>query len=68
MASVSPAQLERILTSSADLSKASLATRILITRLRLEVKTQPAALRTKVSELQNFCAARDYAAAELASL
>lgn len=45
---------QRVLTSNTDLSSASLATKILITRLRREVSGAPATLQTKIDELRAY--------------
>jgi hypothetical protein len=62
------AKLQKLLVSSDDLSKASLATRIFISRLRIEVGADAGALATKVGELKAFIQQNDYAAADLANL
>jgi hypothetical protein len=57
---------QRVLTSSSDLSAASLATRILIARLRREVADAPAALAAKMGELRDFVVKNPFAAADAA--
>lgn len=57
---------KRVLTSNSDLSAASLATRILISRLRREVAEAPAALAGKVGELRDFVAKNPFALADAA--
>ncbi|MEY8882672.1 hypothetical protein [Donghicola sp. XS_ASV15] len=63
-----PAQLEQILLSSSDLSRASLATRITVGRLRTEVSGDPSSLSQKVAELTEFAQLNDFAAADLANI
>ncbi|NVO23648.1 hypothetical protein HJ526_05655 [Donghicola sp. C2-DW-16] len=62
------AQLEQILLSSSDLSKASLATRITVGRLRSEVAGDPSSLASKVAELTEFATQNDFAANDLANI
>lgn len=57
---------KRVLTAESDLSSASLATRILITRLRREVASAPASLAAKVSELHDFVTKNTFAHADAA--
>lgn len=61
-------RIKDLLTGTADLSKASLATRILVSRLRIEVKAQPASLASKVDELKAFVAKNAFANADLANV
>ena len=56
----------RVLTSQSDLSATSLATRILISRLRREVAAAPATLAAKISELRDFVMKNAFAVADLA--
>ncbi|MFD2173577.1 hypothetical protein [Rhodobacter lacus] len=63
---VSDPRWKRVLTSNSDLSAASLATRILISRLRREVADVPGALATKVSELRDFVTKNPFAVADVA--
>ena len=56
----------RVLTSESDLSDAVLATKLLVARLRHEVKAQPGSLGPKIAELRayfqkNISAVRDIA-------
>ena len=56
----------RVLTSESDLSDAVLATKLLVTRLRHEVKAQPGSLGPNIAELRayfqkNISAVRDIA-------
>lgn len=57
---------QRVLTSNSDLSATSLATRILITKLRREVAGAPAALAVKVAELHSFVTQNSFAHADAA--
>jgi hypothetical protein len=57
---------KRVLTTDSDLSSASLATRILITRLRREVAGAPAALAAKIAELHGFVSKNSFAHADAA--
>ncbi|PTV95535.1 hypothetical protein C8J27_104171 [Rhodobacter aestuarii] len=57
---------KRVLTNDSDLSSASLATRILITRLRREVADAPATLSAKMGELRDFVAKNSFAVADVA--
>ncbi|PYF09467.1 hypothetical protein C8J30_10839 [Rhodobacter viridis] len=57
---------KRVLTSNSDLSAASLATRILISRLRREVAEAPAALTGKIGELRDFVSKNPFALADAA--
>ena len=57
---------KRVLTSNSDLSSASLATRILVTRLRREVSGAPAALAEKIAELHAFITKNSFARADAA--
>ncbi|MGD9917005.1 MAG: hypothetical protein AB7U46_03225 [Paenirhodobacter sp.] len=56
----------RVLTSNSDLSTASLATRILISRLRREVASAPGTLAAKIAELRDFVAKNSFATADIA--
>lgn len=57
---------KRVLTSGTDLSAASLATRILISRLRREVADALGSLAAKIGELRDFIAKNSFAAADVA--
>lgn len=57
---------KRVLTSDSDLSSASLATRILITRLRREVAGAPVVLAAKITELHSFVSKNSFAHADAA--
>ncbi|SPF81250.1 hypothetical protein [Pseudoprimorskyibacter insulae] len=61
-------KLQQLLLSSAELSSASLATRIVVSRLRIEISNNNALLGAKLQELKDFVSANDYAASDLASL
>lgn len=60
-------RLAALLTGSSDLSKASLATRILVSRLRIELKAKPDTLPAKLQELKAFIAKNAFAATDLAN-
>ena len=66
--SIPESTLQKVLTSSSDLSKASLATKILISRLRLDVASQPANLSLAMSELKAFFAKHPFAQKDLQAL
>ena len=57
---------KRVLTNDSDLSSASLATRILISRLRREVSDAPATLAAKIGELRDFVAKNSFAVGDVA--
>ncbi|MGH1367793.1 MAG: hypothetical protein ACRBCL_04195 [Maritimibacter sp.] len=56
----------RILSSESDLSAASLATKILLTRLRREVKSSPSAMGEKIGELRAYFEKNSFAQKDLA--
>lgn len=56
---------KRVLTSNSDLAAASLATRILISRLRREVAEAPGSLMAKIGELRDFIAKNSFALADV---
>lgn len=56
---------KRVLTSNSDLAAASLATRILISRLRREVAEAPGSLMAKAGELRDFIAKNSFALADV---
>lgn len=62
------AQMKSLITGTSDLSKASLATRILIGRLRIEARNQPSCLGVKIEELKAFITKNAFAAADLATI
>ncbi|SOC03096.1 hypothetical protein [Rhodobacter maris] len=62
---VSDPRWKRVLTSDSDLSAASLATRILISRMRREVAEAPGALAAKVGELRDFVTKNPFAVADV---
>ncbi|OCX67183.1 hypothetical protein BFP70_03225 [Thioclava sp. SK-1] len=55
----------RVLTTQAELSSTSLATRILISRLRREVSASPDTLERKVAELRAFISKNSFAVADM---
>ncbi len=57
-----------VLTTSSDIAAASLATRILIARLRREVAQTPSALAAKVEELRDFFGKNSFAVPDIARL
>lgn len=57
---------KRVLTTNGDLSATSLATRILVSRLRREVAQAPGSLAAKIGELRDFIAKNSFAVADLA--
>lgn len=62
------ATLQKVLTSTSDLSQASLATKILISRLRLDISAQPGNLGSAMAELKAFFAKHPFAQKDLAAL
>jgi hypothetical protein len=60
--------MRELLTSTSDLAKASLATRIFISRLRIEVRAQPTQLAAKMDELKAFIAKNAFALSDLATV
>jgi hypothetical protein len=59
-------KLAQLLTTASDLPGASLGVRILVSRLRIEVRAQPAAIAAKQAELKTYLQKNPDAAAELA--
>ena len=57
---------ERVLTNDSELVGASLATRILVTRLRGEVRKAPTVLGASITELRAFIAKNGFAQADAA--
>ncbi|GAA4218236.1 hypothetical protein GGQ68_002418 [Sagittula marina] len=66
--SIDDTTLQNVLTSGSDLSQASLATKILVSRLRVDVASQPADLATALSELKSFIAKYPFAQQDLRAL
>lgn len=62
------ALLERALLSDADLSEASLATKMLVARLRAELRADPAAFPAKMAELRAFFDKHVFAMKDIAAL
>lgn len=60
-------KLRQTITSTADLAGASLVTRIVVNRLRMQVRANPAKLDDKVLELKAFFAQNPDAAREFAT-
>lgn len=60
--------LQTLLTSTSDLKQASLATRILISRMRIELKAKPEQLPAKLEELKAFLAKNAFARDDLAHI
>ena len=60
-------QLKALLTGTTNLSQASLATRILVSRLRIEVRAKPDTLFAKRQELKAFIAKNAFAGIDLAN-
>jgi hypothetical protein len=58
----------RALLSQSDVAAASLATKILISRLRQDVKTRPAEIQSKINELRAFFEKHAFAQKDLALL
>lgn len=61
-------RLTALLTSTTDLSKASLATRILVSRLRIEARAKPDTLPEKLAELKAFIAKNAFAGIDLSNV
>lgn len=68
MVSIPAAKLKALLTSNSDLSKASLGTRIMLTRMRLEVQNDPASVENKVAELMQTVSTKPQLADDLATI
>jgi len=60
-------RLKRALLSTSDVSKASLATRIVLSRLRQEVSASPGSLPGKLQEFAAYFAKHTFAERDLAS-
>ncbi|MEC9434195.1 MAG: hypothetical protein VYD87_14940 [Pseudomonadota bacterium] len=58
----------RLLTTDGELEASTLATRLLVSRLRRELRAEPAALPGKIEELRGYARSNPAAAAELARL
>jgi hypothetical protein len=56
----------RVLTNDSDVARASLATRILLTRLRGEVRKSPGDLPAKIVELHGFITKNSFAQGDVA--
>lgn len=60
--------LKALLTGTTDLKQASLATRILISRMRIELKAKPDQLPAKLDELKAFLVKNAFARDDLAHI
>lgn len=58
----------RALSSENDVSNASLATKILLTRLRREVKASPNTIGSKIDELRKYFETNTFAQKDIALL
>ena len=63
-----PSKLKSLILSEGNMSGASLATRILLGRLRIEVRNNPSLIDAKVTEMLEFARANSYAADDLAHI
>lgn len=61
-------RLKALITGTSDLTGASLASRVLLNRLRIEARHNPASLPQKVAELSAFIAKNAFAAADFARI
>lgn len=68
MALPNPSKLKTLIQSEDNISSASLATRILLGRLRIEVRNNPTLINAKVTELMEFVRVNRYAADDLAHI
>ncbi|HEY9019112.1 MAG: hypothetical protein QUV10_09040 [Paracoccaceae bacterium] len=68
MALPNPSKLKTLIQSEDNISSASLATRILLGRLRIEVRNNPTLIDAKVTELMEFVRVNRYAADDLAHI
>lgn len=57
---------QRVLRSQSDLSNVSLATRLLVSRLRRESASDPASLPGKIAELREFFTKNAFAQGDIA--
>ncbi|MHA7851303.1 hypothetical protein [Roseovarius sp.] len=64
----SPNALKALIQSDRNLDGAKLATRILLGRVRIEVRNDPALLDAKVAEFLAFARANAFAADDLATI
>ena len=62
------AVFRRTLTSNKELADATLATKILVTRLRREVAAQPGGIDKAVAELTAYFAKHTFASKDIAAL
>ena len=68
MALPNPSKLKTLIQSEDNISSASLATRILLGRLRIEVRNNPTLIDAKCTELMEFVRVNRYAADDLAHI
>lgn len=68
MAIIDDTKLRRIITTSSDLAAASMATRIVVTRMRVEVTNYPDRLSAKIAELRDFVKQHDFARDDLSAM
>lgn len=68
MALPNPSKLKTLIQSEDNISSASLATRILLGRLRIEVRNNPTLIDAKVTEFMEFVRVNRYAADDLAHI
>ncbi len=64
----SPSALKTLILSDRNPDKAQLSTRIMLGRLRIEVRNNPTLIDAKVAELMEFARANACAADELAHI
>ncbi|EEX12724.1 MAG: hypothetical protein ACX93U_14845 [Salipiger thiooxidans] len=57
---------QRVLMTEKELAGAVLATKLLVTRLRREVKQRPAALNSKIAELRTYFEKNSFAVKDIA--
>lgn len=63
---ITDSALSRIITSQAPIPGASLATRILVNKLRIQASADPSSLGTRIAELSAFVLKNPSVEAELA--
>lgn len=65
---VTDSQLSKLITGTGDLAGASLGTRIILNRLRVQARAEPASLSQRIAELREFVAKNPGADAELSKV